>query len=323
MKYIKKLILLTTLALLLTPDILQGSENCSSTENPVSGYLLTIDHKDIKSAVVVEETKTYTIVKIEKHDGTTIWNVLIAIASEFAPPAAYKACHYFGGNEKTCETAKFITQKVADIGPGRIAKAGQRGFRWVAKTFNRWRKGGKEEVPGFMDESEERQNSRYAEISIETFSQSDASDMGKTMENIGYYHNIPYSKLSVTTKAYIYDYCTCQYVEYDYEEENNTYSVYEEVVVDNDCSEGYDVLVHFKNLRGVWETKAWFHIDGYENTSLNGIKTTEDYIYVHAVNENYYFGSGDKTIYYNGSYLKLTKIDIDPYTDEFEINMCN
>ena len=83
----------------------------------------------------------------------------------------------------------------------------------------------------------------------------------------------------------------------------------------NDCPSPIKVAIHFKNRAGQWETKAWYSLSAGELARLNGVDTTNRYLYYYAEATD---GSGkawsgnDRTEVVGGRSYNMKKFDTGP-----------
>jgi len=83
----------------------------------------------------------------------------------------------------------------------------------------------------------------------------------------------------------------------------------------NECASPVNVAIHFKNRAGQWVTKAWYSFSPGELARLNGVDTTNRYLYYYAEATD---GSGkiwsgnDTTEVIGGRSYNMKKFDIGP-----------
>jgi uncharacterized membrane protein len=81
----------------------------------------------------------------------------------------------------------------------------------------------------------------------------------------------------------------------------------------NACSSPFRLAIHFKNLSGQWETKAWYSFSSAEQSRLNGVDTRNRYLYYYAEATD---GSGkvwsanDTSQTVSGRTYEMKKIDV-------------
>lgn len=83
----------------------------------------------------------------------------------------------------------------------------------------------------------------------------------------------------------------------------------------NSCSSPVQVAINYKNLSGQWETKAWYSLSPGERSRLNGVDTTNRYLYYYAEATD---GSGkvwsgnDTRQPIDGRFYNMRQFDIGP-----------